>query len=91
MFDCASREITLRHTVPMDTDDCGQLAEGRIVAVDGNNFTSALTVTAPDVSGSSLLVQCTFPQPLGMPAVVFMEYNVTVTGECLVVAYMYMC
>ncbi len=80
VFDCASREITLRHTVAMDTADCGQTV-GRIVAVDGNNFTSVLTVIAPDVSGSLLPVQCTFPQAIPDPPIVVMEYNVTVTGE----------
>ncbi len=87
MFDCASGVLPLSHTIAMDTDDCGQLAVGRIIAADGNNFTSVLTVTAPDVSGSLLPVQCTFPQPLPDPPVVVMEYSVTVTGECLIVAH----
>ncbi len=87
MFDCASEDLPLRHTIAMATDDCGQLAVGRIIAADGNNFTSVLTVTAPDMSGSVLPVQCTFPQPIPDPPVVVMEYNVTVTGKCLIVAH----
>ncbi len=84
VFDCASGDIRLRHTVAMDTDICGQLTKGRIVSADGNKFTSVLTVTAPDMSGSVLSVQCTFPQPLPNPPVVVMEYNVTVTGKYLI-------
>ncbi len=87
VFDCVMGELILRHTIVMDTDNCGQLAIGRIVAADGNNFTSVLTVTAPDMSGSVLPVQCTFPQPIPDPPVVVMEYNVTVTGKCLTVAH----
>ncbi len=87
VFDCASGVLSLTHGVVMATDDCGPLAVGRIVAADGNNFMSVLTVTAPDVSGSLLPVQCTFPQPLPAPPVVVMEYSVTVTGECLIAAH----
>ncbi len=87
MFDCGSGDLTLRHPIAMDTDVCGPLAVGRIVAVDGNYFTSVVTVIAPDVGGSLLPVQCTFPQALPDPPVVVMEYNVTVTGECLIAAH----
>ncbi len=84
MFVCASGNIQLLHATTMATGDCEPLASGQTVAADGNNFTSVLTVTAPDVSGALLPVQCTSPQPLPDPPVVFMEYNVTVTGECLI-------
>ncbi len=83
MFDCASGDITLLHTQAMDTDVCGKTV-GRIEAADGTNFTSVLTVTAPDMGGALLPVQCTFPQPLPNPPVVVMEYSVTVTGKCLI-------
>ncbi len=51
VFDCASGDLPLRHAIAIDTNRCGPLAVGRIVAADGNNFTSILTVTAPDMSG----------------------------------------
>ncbi len=85
VFDCGSGDVTLRHTIAMDTANCGQFAVGRIVTADSNNFTSTLTVTAPDMGGSSLLVQCTFPQPLPDPPVVIMEYNVNISGKLLLV------
>ncbi len=91
VFDCDNGDLTLRHTIAMDTANCGQLAIGRIVAADGNNFMSVLTVIAPDVSGSVLPVQYIFPQLIPDPPVVVMEYNVTVTGECLIVAHAHVC
>ncbi len=87
MFVCGDGDVTLGHGVAMDTSVCEPLAVGRTVAADGDNFTSVLTVTAPDVSGALLPVQCTSPQPLPDPPVVAMEYNVTVTGKCLIAAH----
>ncbi len=89
VFVCASGNVLLSHTIAMATGDCEPLASGRIVSADGKNFTSVLTVTAPDMGGSSLPVQCTFPQPLPAPPVVVMEYNVNITGK-LLLAYTYL-
>lgn len=81
LFTCDDHELTLRHTIANDTDECG-LVSAQIRLQDGNNFTSFLMVnTTADLSGAVLPVQCTFPQPDPNPTIVVMEYSVSVTGE----------